>query len=80
MPLQTSERLVQESPRDYSGSAGSRGFKSSHTKAIGYGRSRTSSSDRIGDEIWEKDNNKVTDLEAVQMLQDIFLKANSREL
>ncbi|KAJ9696044.1 hypothetical protein PVL29_008348 [Vitis rotundifolia] len=72
--------LAQTGPAESAGSAGSRGFKSSHTKAIGHGRSRTSSSDRIGDEIWEKDNNKVKDLEAVQMLQDIFLKANSREL
>ncbi|CBI25048.3 unnamed protein product, partial [Vitis vinifera] len=72
--------LAQTGPADSAGSAGSRGFKSSHTKAIGHGRSRTSSSDRIGDEIWEKDNYKVKDLEAVQMLQDIFLKANSREL
>lgn len=72
--------LAQTGPAESAGSAGSRGFKSSHTKAIGHGRSRTSSSDRIGDEIWEKDNYKVKDLEAVQMLQDIFLKANSREL
>ncbi|XP_022771167.1 protein SPIRRIG-like isoform X2 [Durio zibethinus] len=40
-------------------------------------RSRT---DRLGDEIWEEGNNKVKDLEAVQMLQDIFLKADSRVL
>ncbi|XP_076929295.1 protein SPIRRIG-like isoform X2 [Bidens hawaiensis] len=29
---------------------------------------------------WETDNYKVKDLEAVQMLQDIFLKSDSREL
>ncbi|XP_019178500.1 PREDICTED: protein SPIRRIG-like isoform X1 [Ipomoea nil] len=54
--------------------------KSAHAKPSGSGRSLTSSSERIGDEIWEKDNDKVKDLEAVQMLQDIFLKADSREL
>ncbi|CAB4291637.1 unnamed protein product [Prunus armeniaca] len=37
-------------------------------------------SDRLADEVWEKDNHKVEDLEAVQMLQDIFLKADNREL
>ncbi|CAH9093663.1 unnamed protein product [Cuscuta europaea] len=54
--------------------------KGAYAKPSGHGRSRTSSSDRITDEIWEKDNDKVKDLEAVQMLQDIFLKADSREL
>ena len=72
--------LAQTGPAESTGSAGTRGFKSSHTKTSGHGKSRTLSSDQIGDEIWEKDNNKVKDLEAVQMLQDIFLKANSREL
>ncbi|XVF32502.1 hypothetical protein REPUB_Repub17cG0088500 [Reevesia pubescens] len=54
--------------------------KYSHTKASGHSRSRTSSTDRLGDEIWGQGNNKVKDLEAVQMLQDIFLKADSRDL
>lgn len=72
--------LAQTGPAESTGSTGSRGFKSSHTKTSGHGRTRTPSSDQIGDENWEKDNNKVKDLEAVQMLQDIFLKANSREL
>ncbi|XP_022758291.1 protein SPIRRIG-like isoform X2 [Durio zibethinus] len=54
--------------------------KYSHTKASGHSRSRTSSTDRLGDEIWEQGNTKVKDLEAVQMLQDIFLKADSRDL
>ncbi|XWS76343.1 hypothetical protein CRYUN_Cryun01aG0168100 [Craigia yunnanensis] len=54
--------------------------KYSQTKAGGHSRSRTSSTDRLGDEIWEQGNNKVKDLEAVQMLQDIFLKADSRDL
>jgi hypothetical protein len=39
-----------------------------------------SSLDRDADENWEKDNGKVKDLEAVQMLQDIFLKADSAVL
>ncbi|XVE73056.1 hypothetical protein DITRI_Ditri11bG0087300 [Diplodiscus trichospermus] len=54
--------------------------KYSHAKASGHSRSRTSSIDRLGDEIWEQGDNKVKDLEAVQMLQDIFLKADSRYL
>lgn len=66
--------LAQTGPSDFKGS------KSSHTKASGHGRGRTSSFDRLADENWEKDNNKIKDLEAVQMLQDIFLKAGSREL
>ncbi|KAM1169270.1 hypothetical protein ACFX19_031614 [Malus domestica] len=62
------------------GSTESKGSKSSHTRSSGHSRSCTPSSDRLADEVWEKDNNKVKDLEAVQMLQDIFLKADSREL
>ncbi|KAL3644910.1 hypothetical protein CASFOL_010090 [Castilleja foliolosa] len=50
------------------------------SKPNGHGKSRTSSSDRISDDIWEKDNDKVRDLEAVQMLQDILIKAESTEL
>nr|GEW90029.1 hypothetical protein [Tanacetum cinerariifolium] len=38
------------------------------------------SSDRFSSDVWEKDNYKVKDLEAVQMLQDIFLKSDSMEL
>lgn len=72
--------LAQTGPTESIGSSGGKGSKSSHIKAIGHNRSRTSSLDRLADENWEKDNNKVKDLEAVQMLQDIFLKANSREL
>ncbi|KAK3003294.1 hypothetical protein RJ639_018518 [Escallonia herrerae] len=71
--------LAQTGP-DTTGSAGHKGSKNSHTKSSGHGRSRTLSSDRLADENWEKGNNKVKDLEAVQMLQDIFLKADSREL
>lgn len=72
--------LALTGPKEYKGSSGGKGSKSSHTKTGGHSRSRTSSSDRIADEVWDKDNNRVKDLEAVQMLQDIFLKANSREL
>ena len=72
--------LAQTGPKEYTASSGGKGSKSSHTKTGGHSRSHTLSSDRIADEVWDKDNNKVKDLEAVQMLQDIFLKANSREL
>ncbi|PWA89657.1 beige/BEACH/WD domain containing protein [Artemisia annua] len=43
-------------------------------------RTRTSSSDRFSDDGWEKDNYKVKDIDAIQVLQDIFLKADSRDL
>uniref|UniRef100_A0A7N0T3J8 Uncharacterized protein n=1 Tax=Kalanchoe fedtschenkoi TaxID=63787 RepID=A0A7N0T3J8_KALFE len=56
------------------------GTKGSHSRVSNHGKNRTSSADRISDDIWEKENTKVTDLEAVQMLQDIFLKADSRVL
>ncbi|XP_021764345.1 protein SPIRRIG-like [Chenopodium quinoa] len=58
----------------------SKSSKASHAKGGGHGRSRTPSLDLITDEIWEKGNAKVKDLEAVQMLQDIFLKAGCTEL
>ncbi|KAL9227541.1 hypothetical protein vseg_003219 [Gypsophila vaccaria] len=58
----------------------SRSSRSSHAKGGGHGRSRTSSSDTLFDDIWEQGNAKVKDLEAVQMLQDIFLKADSTAL
>ncbi|KAE8660790.1 hypothetical protein F3Y22_tig00116951pilonHSYRG00836 [Hibiscus syriacus] len=48
-------------------------FKYSQTKSNVHSRSRN-------DETWELGNNKVKDLEAIQMLQDIFLKADSRDL
>lgn len=69
--------LAQTGP---SGASGLKSSKASHVKPGGHGRSRTSSSDRIVDDVWDKDNDKVKDLEAVQMLQDIFLKADSRTL
>ncbi|GMH25785.1 hypothetical protein Nepgr_027628 [Nepenthes gracilis] len=72
--------LAQAGPAEITGMAASRGSKSSNSKGGGHGRSRTSSSDLNGDEIWEKSDSKIKDLEAVQMLQDIFLKGNSTEL
>ncbi|XP_057964129.1 protein SPIRRIG-like [Malania oleifera] len=72
--------LAQTGPPESTGSSGIKNSKSSHAKASGHGRSSASSSERLGDEFWEKGNSKVKDLEAVQMLQDIFLKAGSREL
>ncbi|KAI7992383.1 Protein SPIRRIG [Camellia lanceoleosa] len=72
--------LAQLGPGETTGSAGFKVTKNSHNKPSGHSRSRTTSSDRLADETWEKGNYKVKDLEAVQMLQDIFLKAESREL
>ncbi|KAK4418318.1 protein SPIRRIG [Sesamum alatum] len=72
--------FAQAGPSDGPGSSGLKASKSSHPKPNGHGRSRTLSSDRIADDIWEKDNDKVKDLEAVQMLQDILIKAESTEL
>ncbi|XP_074316777.1 protein SPIRRIG-like [Silene latifolia] len=43
-------------------------------------RNHKASSDRVTVDSWEKENAKVKDLEAVQMLQDIFLKADSTVL
>ncbi|XP_074316154.1 protein SPIRRIG-like [Silene latifolia] len=57
----------------------SRSSRTSHAKSGDHGRSRTASSDTLTD-IWETGNAKVKDLEAVQMLQDIFLKADSTAL
>lgn len=62
-------------------SSSSFGSKSkSQSKPSGHGRSRTLSADRVADELLEKDNDKVKDLEAVQVLQDILIKSDSREL
>ncbi|XP_050237389.1 protein SPIRRIG [Mercurialis annua] len=72
--------LSQTGPVESAGSSGGKVSRASHIKASGHSRSRTPSLDRLADENWEKDNTKVKDLEAVQMLQDIFLKANSRQL
>ncbi|KAJ0974071.1 hypothetical protein J5N97_016036 [Dioscorea zingiberensis] len=61
-------------------SPGVKSSKSAYGKVGGHNRSRTSSADMIGDEMWGKGNAKVKDLEAIQMLQDIFLKVDSTEL
>ncbi|PKI63591.1 protein SPIRRIG [Punica granatum] len=71
--------LAQTGPSD-SATSGGKGSKSSHSRTTGHNRSRTSSIDRIVDELWEKENNKVKDLEAIQVLLEIFLKAGNREL
>ncbi|KAL8142570.1 hypothetical protein V2J09_015602 [Rumex salicifolius] len=70
--------LAQLGPAEPSEMA--RNSKSSHPRGRGHGRTRTSSIDLSGDEVWETDNTKVKDLEAVQMLQDVFLKADSTQL
>ncbi|KAF9618607.1 hypothetical protein IFM89_002302 [Coptis chinensis] len=72
--------LAQTGPNEPTVLVGGKGSKSSYGKASGHSRSRTPSSDRLSDDIWEKDNSKVKDLEAIQMLQDIFLKADNTEL
>ncbi|PIA45084.1 hypothetical protein AQUCO_01700553v1 [Aquilegia coerulea] len=72
--------LAQTGPNEHTVSVGGKGSKSTYGKASGHSRSSISSSERLGDEAWEKDKTKVKDLEAIQMLQDIFLKANSTEL
>ncbi|XP_061972968.1 protein SPIRRIG-like [Populus nigra] len=69
--------LSQTGPAESTAWSGGKSSKSSHTRPS---RSRTSSLDRVADENWEKDNSKVKDLEAVQMLQDILLKADSTVL
>lgn len=55
-------------------------MKSSHGKGTGHNRSRTPSVDKFADEILEINSPKVKDLEAIQMLQDIFLKADNLEV
>ncbi|XP_072990380.1 protein SPIRRIG isoform X1 [Typha latifolia] len=69
--------LAQTGPAEVSGGKGS---KSAHGKAAGHSRSRTPSSDRLSDDMSDKGSAKVKDLEAIQMLQDIFLKAENIEL
>ncbi|KAJ6352368.1 hypothetical protein OIU76_001566 [Salix suchowensis] len=69
--------LSQTGPAESTTWYGGKSSKSSHIRPR---RSRTSSLDRVADENWEKDNSKVKDLEAVQMLQDILLKADSTVL
>ncbi|KAL0845732.1 hypothetical protein Bca101_018978 [Brassica carinata] len=43
-------------------------------------RSQTPSDSNLYNETWEQGSGKVKDLEAVQMLQDIFLKAENKDL
>ncbi|KAE8685031.1 WD repeat and FYVE domain-containing protein 3-like isoform X2 [Hibiscus syriacus] len=64
----------------HTGPADGKRSKYSYTKDSGHSRSQTLSTESLGDEIWEEENNRVKDLEAVQMLQDIFLKADSMNL
>lgn len=71
--------LAQTGPSKLATIPGSKGSKSSNSKTTGH-ISRTSSIDQIVDELWEKENNKVKDLEAIQVLLEIFLKAGNREL
>ncbi|KAL1225121.1 BEACH domain-containing protein A2 [Cardamine amara subsp. amara] len=52
----------------------------SHTKPTGYSRSQTPSAKNLYHETCEQGSGKVKDLEAVQMLQDIFLKAENKDL
>uniref|UniRef100_A0ACD6A7M7 Uncharacterized protein n=1 Tax=Avena sativa TaxID=4498 RepID=A0ACD6A7M7_AVESA len=55
-------------------------MKSSHGKGRGHSRSRTPSADKFADDVLEISSSKVKDLEAIQMLQDIFLKADNLEV
>ena len=72
--------LAQTGPQESECSSTGKRSKSTHSRSTDHSRSKTSTSDRITDDLWEEGNNKVKDLEAVQMLQDIFLKADNREL
>ncbi|KAK7245429.1 hypothetical protein RIF29_40275 [Crotalaria pallida] len=64
--------LAQTGPNE---SPPSYGSKSSYRRT-----SHALSSDWPRDELWEKGDGKIKDLEAIRMLLDIFLKANSHEL
>ncbi|KAL1351549.1 hypothetical protein HN51_015458 [Arachis hypogaea] len=72
--------LAQTGPNESPHSYGGKGFKSFQTKGSSRSRSNALSYDWPGDELWEKDDGKIKDLEAVQTLQEILLKANSQEL
>ncbi|KAL1539718.1 protein SPIRRIG-like isoform X1 [Salvia divinorum] len=72
--------FAQIGPSDASELSGIKASKSSTIKPNGHGKGHTSSSDRPVDDIWKKDEGQVGDLEAVQMLQDIIIKAESTEL
>ncbi|GLT36374.1 hypothetical protein SLA2020_107560 [Shorea laevis] len=62
------------------GPAEEKSSKYSQIKSSGHSRSLSFAADRLGNEVWEHSNNKVKDLEAVQMLQDIFLMAGRTDL
>lgn len=72
--------LAQSGPMDQTVSPKGKGSKSTTSYASGQCSSRTSSSGRTGDEISKKGHTKVVDIEAVHMLQDIFLKADCIEV
>nr|XP_043618861.1 protein SPIRRIG-like isoform X2 [Erigeron canadensis] len=65
--------LSQAGSTNATGSPGSKGSRNHVNPA-------SRPCDRFGNYAWENDTHKVKDLEAVQMLQDIFLKTDSREL
>ncbi|KAK3149380.1 hypothetical protein QOZ80_3AG0216630 [Eleusine coracana subsp. coracana] len=71
--------LVNLSQIGPSENAGGKSLKSSHAKGMGHNRSRTPSADKF-DEVMEISSPKVKDLDAIQMLQDIFLKADNLEV
>lgn len=70
--------LAQTGPAEPAAYINGKATKSTYGNS-NHSRSRTSSGEKIGDEMWEK-STMVKDLEAIQMLQDIFLKADSVEL
>ncbi|KAL9262409.1 SPIRRIG-like protein [Drosera capensis] len=72
--------LAHTGPADTAGMPASKASHAPPAKGGGHNRSRTPSVKFNGGEIWDKSNTKIKDLEAVQMLQDIFLKANSIDL
>lgn len=71
--------LVNLSQVGPSENGGGKSLKSSHAKGTGHNRSRTPSADKF-DEVMEVSSPKVKDLDAIQMLQDIFLKADNLEV
>ncbi|OVA03460.1 BEACH domain [Macleaya cordata] len=72
--------LALAGPTELTGVIGVKSSNSIHSKVGGHGRIRTSSSDMSGNKIRAISGSKVKDLEAIQMLQDIFLKADSIQL
>ncbi|XP_062212379.1 protein SPIRRIG-like [Phragmites australis] len=71
--------LVNLSQVGPSENGGGKSSKSSHVKGMGHNRSRTPSADKF-DDVMEINSPKVKDLDAIQMLQDIFLKADNLEV